>query len=401
MKILRKLLDKQEQMFAKGKPLERFYPAFEAGDTFLFTASKVNKNAPFVRDSIDLKRLMIMVFIALGPCALMAMLNTGYQANLALSGMGSDIQTWRIVIVKAICGTMSYTNPWSNLIHGLLYFLPVMFVTFAVGGVWEMIFAIVRKHEINEGFLVTGLLFPLILPPTIPLWQVAVAISFGVVIGKEVFGGTGYNILNPALTARAFLFFAYPVQISGDAVWVAVDGFTAATPLATVAESGLGALTPNLSWMTAFLGFTPGSMGETSVLACLLGALILIACRIGSWRIMLSVAIGTICGAYLLNAVGSDTNPMFAMPFWWHMVLGGWAFGAIFMATDPVSAPCSNTGRWIYGWLIGFICVLVRVVNPAYPEGMMLTILLLNVFAPLIDHYVVQHHIRKRKARYG
>jgi len=292
-------------------------------------------------------------------------------------------------------------NPLACLIHGALYFFPAYIVTLAVGGAWETLFAIVRKHEIAEGFLVTSLLFPLILPPTIPMWQVALGVSFGVVIGKEVFGGVGMNILNPALTGRAFLFFAYPAQISGETVWTAVpekcavDGFSGATWLARAAEGGLA----EGSWLKAFVGLVPGSMGETSALCCLMGAVVLILSRIGSWRIMAGVVAGTMGTSLLFNIVGSDTNPMFATPFWWHMVLGGWAFGTVFMATDPVSGCNTDKGRLVYGFLIGVLVVLVRVVNPAYPEGMMLAILLMNVFAPLIDHFIVQVNVKRRIAR--
>jgi Na+-transporting NADH:ubiquinone oxidoreductase subunit B len=289
---------------------------------------------------------------------------------------------------------------FGNVLYGALYFFPILITTFAVGGNIEMVTAVIRKHEVNEGFLVTGFLLPLTLPATIPLWQVAVGVAFGVIIGKEVFGGTGMNVLNPALTARAFLFFAYPGQISGDAVWTAannVDGFSGATWLSrAAAEHGV---LDQASWMDSFLGFIPGSMGETSTLACLLGAGVLIATRIGSWRTMAGVVLGTVIVASLLNAVGSDTNPMFAVPFWWHFVLGGWAFGAVFMATDPVSSAFTNTGRLLYGFGIGALVVLVRVVNPAYPEGMMLAILFMNLFAPLFDYFVVQGNIKRRLAR--
>ena len=263
----------------------------------------------------------------------------------------------------------------------------------------------VRRHDVNEGFLVTGMLFPLVLPPTTPLWQVALGISFGVVIGKEVFGGTGMNILNPALTARVFLFFAYPAQLSGDRVWIAAgtspDGYSGATLLGDAAVTGKEALAAGASWTEAFLGTIPGSMGETSALACLIGAAILVLTGIGSWRIMVSVAAGSAVIAYLLNAIGSDTNAMFEVPFVWHVVLGGWAFGAVFMATDPVSAAQSNTGKVVYGFLIGVMAILIRTVNPAFPEGVMLAILFMNIFAALIDYFVVRANIRRRRARYA
>jgi len=282
------------------------------------------------------------------------------------------------------------------MVLGAFYFLPVYIITIAVGGFWEVLFAIVRKHEINEGFLVTSLLFPLILPPDIPYWQVAIGISFGIVIGKEVFGGVGMNILNPALTARAFLFFAYPAQISGDKVWVAVDGLSKATPLAQFADSTMHI---GYSWWDSFIGLIPGSMGETSTLAILIGAFILIVSKVGSWKIMLSIVVGTFLTSLGLNAIGSVSNPMFALPFHWHLVVGGFAFGAVFMATDPVSAAFTEQGKWIYGFLIGVLVVLVRVVNPAFPEGMMLAILFMNVFAPIIDKIFINRNIKRRLAR--
>jgi Na+-transporting NADH:ubiquinone oxidoreductase subunit B len=278
-----------------------------------------------------------------------------------------------------------------------LFFLPVYAVTVAVGGFWEVLFATIRKHEINEGFLVTSLLFPLILPPDIPYWQVAIGISFGVVIGKEVFGGVGMNILNPALTARAFLFFAYPAQISGDKVWVALDGFSQATPLAQFADAALKM--PSFSWWDSFIGLIPGSMGETSTLACIIGALILIISGVGSWRIILSVLAGMVLTSLLFNTIGSSTNPMFAVTPVWHFVMGGFAFGAVYMATDPVSAALTEKGKYIYGLLIGVLVVLVRVLNPAFPEGMMLAILFMNLFSPIIDKIFINANIKRRLAR--
>ena len=406
MKLLRSILDKQSKWFEKGGKLERLYPLWEANDTFLYTPGKVTRAASHVRDALDLKRMMSTVVVALVPCVLWALYNTGFQANQAIAQAGlADLPGWRHIILRLIAGVIdpyNAANPIACIIHGAMYFFPVYIVTLAAGGAWEVLFAIVRKHEINEGFLVTSLLFPLILPPTIPLWQVALGISFGVVIGKEVFGGVGMNILNPALTGRAFLFFAYAKQISGDAVWVAADGFTGATWLAKAAATDPAqAALADQSWVKAFIGLIPGSMGETSALCCLLGAIVLIATQIGAWRVMAGVVAGTIGMSLLLNTVGSETNALFGLPFWWHMVLGGWAFGTVFMATDPVTACYTNTGRIIYGFLIGVLVVLVRVVNPAYPEGMMLAILLMNVFSPLIDHFVVQANIKRRAARYA
>jgi Na+-transporting NADH:ubiquinone oxidoreductase subunit B len=359
-----------------------------------------------LRDGLDLKRMMMTVVIALAGCIYMAMYNTGYQAHLAISNGAAPLDNWQTTAMQALGFAFDPANTWACIVHGALYFFPVLIVTFAVGGTWEVIFAIVRKHEVNEGFFVTGFLLPLIVPPTIPLWQVALGISFGVVIGKEIFGGTGMNILNVALTSRAFLFFAYPAEISGDKCWIAAntagtDAVSGATWLAAASEQGQAALAQGLTWWDAFVGFVPGSMGETSALACLFGMIVLLITGIGSWRVMLSVIVGTIATAALLNAVGSETNLFFDVPFYWHFVLGGWAFGMVFMATDPVTAPATDTGRYIYGFFIGFFVVLVRVVNPAYPEGMMLSILLMNVFAPVIDHYVVKANIKRRNARYA
>jgi Na+-transporting NADH:ubiquinone oxidoreductase subunit B len=405
MRVLRNLLDKQEKLFTNGGPLERFYALFEAGDTFLYTPGHTTRTTAHVRDSLDMKRLMSIVVVALAGCVYMAMYNTGYQANLAISRGAAPLDGWQTAIYQALGFAYDPASILACIVHGALYYLPVLVVTLAVGGAWESLFAVVRGHEINEGFLVTWMLFPLILPPTTPLWQVALGISFGVVVGKEIFGGTGKNIFNPALMSRAFLFFAYPVQLSGDKVWIAAqtstDGVSGATWLATAAEGGVASFAPGVTWREAFLGFVPGSMGETSALACLIGAVILIITGIGSWRIMTGVVLGTIAMSTVLNAVGSATNPFFDVPFWWHFVLGGWAFGTVFMATDPVSATHTNTGRWIYGFLIGVFAIIIRVVNPAYPEGIMLSILLMNVFAATIDHYVVRANIKRRSARYA
>lgn len=400
MKALRSFLDGQHHHFVKGGKLEKFYSLYEAIDTFIYTPDSVTAGRTHVRDGLDLKRLMITVAFALMPCIFFAMWNTGYQANLAYAKLGLvEAAGWRGAVLSAIGIGLDPSNILANFIHGALYFVPVFLVTNIAGGICEAIFASIRGHEINEGFLVTGLLFPLTLPATIPLWQVAVGIIFGVVIGKEVFGGTGKNFLNPALTARAFLYFAYPAQISGDAVWVAVDGYTSATALGVAAQGGISAVTSQMDFLSAFLGTIPGSMGETSALACLVGAVYLIASGIGSWRIMLSVVIGAVGFGILLNTIGSTTNPMFSVPWYWHLVLGGFAFGTVFMATDPVSAAMTQKGQWFYGLLIGVMTVLVRVVNPAYPEGIMLAILFANVFAPLIDWFVIQGNIKRRQAR--
>jgi len=305
------------------------------------------------------------------------------------------------------------SNHVDNFVYGAIFFLPIYIVCMFVGGHVELVFSVLRGHEINEGFLVTGLLFPLTLPASIPLWQVAVGIAFGVIVAKEVFGGTGRNFLNVALTSRAFLYFAYAGQISGDKVWTAVDGFSGATALGQMANAQgnavdslssvqyvWGGVEP-ITLMSAFIGTIQGCVGETSALLCLVGAAILIATGIGSWKIMAGVVGGTIATSLLLNAVGSETNAMFSVPFYWHLAIGGLAFGLVFMATDPVSASMTEKGKWIYGGLIGFMTVLIRVINPAFPEGIMLAILFGNVFAPLIDYFVVQANIRRRSARYA
>ncbi|MDA0588404.1 MAG: NADH:ubiquinone reductase (Na(+)-transporting) subunit B [Planctomycetota bacterium] len=411
MKPLRRLLDSIHPHVAEGGKLRVAYPLYEALDTFLYSPGDVTKGPSHIRDAMDLKRMMGTVVLALGPCILMAMWNTGYQANLAIEHLRIDtagLDNWRYPIIEALGVGFASTSMIANFVHGALYFLPVFLVTQIAGGFWEVVFATIRKHEVNEGFLVTGMLFPLTLPPDIPLWQVAIGISFGVVIGKEVFGGTGRNFLNPALTARAFLYFAYPISMSGASVWTAgftAEGHSQATPLgaipdasiASVQELGMGVLKE--TWFDSFLGCVQGSMGETSTLACLIGAAILIGTGIGSWRIMAGVLIGAIGFGFILNVIGSDTNPMMLMPWYWHLVVGGFAFGTVFMATDPVSAAMTETGKWIYGILIGFVTILIRVLNPAYAEGIMLAILFGNVFAPLIDYYVVQANIKRRQAR--
>ncbi len=405
MSILRRFLDATEERLQSGGKLDRLYPLFEAVDTIFYTPGKVTTGTTHVRGALDLKRMMSVVVVGLIPIVFFAMYNTGLQASRAIAAGAQPLDTWQTSVFQAM-GFGFTSGFWSCFVYGALYFLPVFVMTFAAGGTVEVIFACVRGHEINEGFFVTGFLLPLTLPPTIPLWQVASGAIFGVLIGKEIFGGTGMNILNPALTARAFLFFAYPAEISGDKPWIAadfvgVDGFSGATWLSRAATDGIGALgeVGNGLWWDAFLGFIPGSMGETSALLCLVGAVLLIFTRIGSWRTMLGVTVGTVVMASILNAVGSETNPFFGVPFWWHMVLGGWAFGAVFMATDPVSSAFTETGKLYYGLGIGILVILVRVVNPAYPEGMMLAILFMNMFAPLIDHYFVQANIKRRLAR--
>ena len=401
-KALRKQLDKMEPLFKDGGKLSKLYPVYEMIDTILFTPGYVTKNQTHVRDGIDQKRLMIVVVVSLIPCILFALYNTGLQASLALQSLQNiGPQYWQYQVLKSLNFDFEATSFIAHSIHGLFYFLPVLLVVLATGGFWEVLFAVIRKHDVTEGFLVSAFLIALIVPATVPLWQLVVAVSFGIVIGKEIFGGVGFNFLNPALTTRAFLFFAYPAEISGDKVWVAVDGFTKATPLAVAAQGGTEALESSYSWWDAFIGIIPGSMGETSTLACILGAIFLLTIGIGSWRIMLSVLLGmiiTVLGFNLLAPYVS--NPMFDVSPLWHLVTGGFAFGLVFMATDPVSAAVTNKGKWIYGFLIGFMIALIRVINPAYAEGVMLAILFMNVFAPIIDYFVVQNNIQRRMKRH-
>lgn len=412
MKFLLKLLEKQDHLFHKGGKLERLFPLWDAQGTFLFTPDEVTEKGPHVRDSIDLKRLMIMVVVALIPPTLFSFYNTGYQMAHAY-------------------GEQDVLGFWQIFANGAIANLPIIVVSYATGGLWEGLFAVIRRHKISEGFLVTGLLFPLVLPSTIPLWQVAVGVSFGVVIGKEIFGGTGMNIMNPALTGRVFLFFSFPADISGAKVWIRefhperfpyldtfmfhdasrslVDGYSGATALLTVADIGKGANPvaalsnggfANFEFLDLFIGLVPGSMGETSALACLIGAAILIITRVGSWQIIVSTILGGAGMAYFLNLMAGPELPGFmALPPLYHLVMGGFMFGAVYMATDPVSAAGTAGGKWIYGLSIGMLCILIRVWNPAYPEGMMLAILFMNIFAPLIDHFVMQRNIKRRLKR--
>ncbi|MCV6612954.1 MAG: NADH:ubiquinone reductase (Na(+)-transporting) subunit B [Amphritea sp.] len=397
---LRNILDKMEPHFHKGGKYENWYALYEAADTIFYTPGHVTKAAAHVRDAVDLKRMMILVWMCTFPAVFFGMYNVGLQANTAMAALSiTEPSTWQ----GAIAAGLTSFNPdslWDNIIHGAVYWLPIYITTFVVGGFWEVLFAMKRGHEVNEGFFVTSILFSLILPPSIPLWQVALGISFGVVIGKEVFGGTGKNFLNPALTGRAFLFFAYPAQMSGDAIWTAVDGFSGATPLGLAAAGGVDAiLAQNITWFDAFIGTIQGSVGEVSTLAIMIGGAVLLIAKVAAWRIVAGVFLGMVGMSLLLNVIGSDTNPMFSLPFYWHLVLGGFAFGMFFMATDPVSASMTNTGKWYFGALIGIMVVLIRVVNPAFPEGMMLAILFANLFAPLIDNFVVQANIKRRVMR--
>jgi Na+-transporting NADH:ubiquinone oxidoreductase subunit B len=396
---LRRILDNMAPHFHKGGKHEKWYSLYEAVDTIFYKPADVTKTTSHVRDGIDLKRIMITVWLCTFPAMFYGMYNLGFQANTVMAEMGiAQVEGWRGALIGLFAG-YDANNWWDCFWHGAAYFLPLYAVVFIVGGFWEVLFATIRGHEVNEGFFVTSVLFALICPPDLPLWQAALGISFGVVIGKEIFGGTGKNFLNPALTGRAFLFFAYAGDISGDAVWVAVDGHSGATALSVAAQEGMAVLQGQLTWMDAFIGKMAGSVGEVSTLAILIGGAVLLAMGIASWRIVAGVMLGMVATALLFNSIGSDTNAMFDMPWYWHLVVGGFAFGMIFMATDPVSAAMTDTGKWWFGFIIGFMVVIIRVVNPAFPEGMMLAILLANLFAPLIDHFVVQANIKRRLAR--
>ncbi|WP_226390614.1 NADH:ubiquinone reductase (Na(+)-transporting) subunit B [Penaeicola halotolerans] len=398
MKFLRDLLDKQKPLFQKGGKLEQFYYAFEAGETFLFSPKHTTgPKGAHIKDAIDLKRMMITVVIAMIPCLLFGIWNVGEQHFLATGQAGTFLEKFGL---------------------GAQLVLPIVITAYAAGGLVEAAFAVIRKHPINEGFLVTGMLIPLVVPATLPLWQVALATVFAVVIAKEVFGGTGMNILNVAMTARAFLYFAYPSQISGDQVWTylgdkaPVEGFSGATALAVAYNttvSDIGTVEQALaehntalgdgmfSFFNMFWGAIPGSIGETSTLFALIGALILVATGVGSWKIIVGVFGGAYGMGLLLNALA--VNEFMAMPPHYHLVMGGLAFGAVFMATDPVSAAQTEMGKWIYGILIGVLTVIIRVLNPAYPEGIMLAVLFMNVFAPLVDYYIVQANKKRRLQR--
>jgi Na+-transporting NADH:ubiquinone oxidoreductase subunit B len=401
MKSLNKFFLELKPHFDQGGKFARWYPLYEAFDSFLFSTTKSTSSAPHVRDPIDLKRIMITVIIALVPCTLMALRNTGYQANSALAEIGAMPGGWRGSLMAFI--GVDPGSIISNMAHGALYFVPIYLVTVLAGSVWEALFNLIRGHEFSEAYLVTSLLLPLTLPPTIPLWQVAIGASFGVIFAKEVFGGVGKNFMNPALASRAFIYFAYPAQMTGDRVWLAVDGLSSATPLGAMVQATPDDPTAilDITWSQAFLGNIPGSMGETSALACLMGAALLLVTGIASWRIMFSMLLGAVITAVCFNLVPNPTNPLYAVPVYWHLVLGGFAFGLVFMATDPVSAAQTHTGQWMYGILIGFLVILIRVANPAYPESVMLAILLGNVFAPLFDYFVVRANIKRRIVRHG
>lgn len=410
---LKHLFEKMEPAFLPGGKYEKWYALFEATYTLFYTQGTVTHKDAHVRDAIDSKRMMIIVWLALFPAMFWGMYNVGSQSIMAL-GMGEFAQNvansvnndWHFALANGLGLLNQDAGVLGKMVLGAIFFLPIYLTVFAVGGFWEVLFAVIRKHEINEGFFVTSILLALIVPPTLPLWQAALAATFGVVVAKEVFGGVGKNFMNPALAGRAFLFFAYPAQISGDLVWTAADGFSGATALSQWANGGIEGLKhvatgEAITWMDAFLGNIPGSVGEVSTFALMIGAAIIVFARIASWRIIAGVMIGMAAMATLFNLIGSETNAMFSMPWHWHLVLGGFALGMFFMATDPVSAAFTNKGKWWYGILIGVMCVIIRVANPAYPEGMMLAILFANLFAPIFDYLVVQGNIKRRKARNG
>lgn len=389
MKRLRELIDKIKPNFEKGGKFEKLHSTFDAFETFLFVPNRVTRSGSHIRDCLDLKRVMIVVVVALMPALLFGMYNTGLQHFRAMGVADASV--------------------WTCFWFGFLKVLPIIIVSYVVGLGIEFISAQIRGHEVNEGFLVSGMLIPMVMPVDIPLWMVAVATAFAVIIGKEVFGGTGMNVFNPALLARAFIFFGYTPYISGEKVWVAgltngtgvVDGYSGATPL-TDAASAVLTKADQVQWTHGapidwFLGTIPGCIGETSTLAILIGAVILLWTGIASWRIMLSVFAGGYLTGLLFNLIGA--NAYMDIPAYYHLIIGGFAFGAVFMATDPVTASQTNTGKFIYGFLIGFLAVMIRVLNPGYPEGMMLAILFMNAVAPLIDYYVVQANIRRRNRR--
>ncbi len=395
---LRNYFHSLEPHFEKGGKYEKYYPLFEMIETIFFTSNTVTKVAPHARSFVDMKRVMTYVVISTIPCILWALYNTGLQTNSALATVGVEAQYgWRILLLQYTGLGISPESLASNIFHGLLYFLPIYLTTLIAGGICEVTFATIRGHEVNEGFLVSSMLFALTLPASTPLWQVALGIAFGVVVGKEVFGGTGKNFLNPALTGRAFLYFAYPAYMSGDSIWTPVDGYSGATSLGIAAAEGFESLSNyGITWSDAFFGTIQGSLGETSTLACAIGLVFLLLTKIANYRMVVGCLLGMIIFSSFLNWVGSDTNPMFSMPWYWHLVIGSYAFGLVFMVTEPVSGSHTNLGRYIYGALIGFMVVMIRVLNPAFPEGMMLAILFGNIFAPLIDHFVVMANIKRR-----
>ena len=406
MKFLRRRIDSTKPNFIGDGKYAKWFPLFDAFENFVFNTKKLTKNPVHVRDSVDIQKIMVTVWLAAFRAMCFGMYNLGdYSLNyLNLIGQ-QNTGDWHHVFVNII--GYDHTSFIAKLWFGACYFLPIYITVFVVGIAWEALFAIVRKHEINEGAFVSTILFSLSCPPDLPLWQAAMGITFGLVIGKEIFGGTGKNFLNPALTGRAFLYFAYPAQISGDKVWIAgladnnilPEGYSGATALGVAATDGMEGVHNNFTWTDSFLGFIPGSVGETSVVAIGIGLLILLLTKVASYRIILGTLVGMILMSTTLNIVGSETNPMFYVPWYWHLVIGSFAFGLVFMATEPVSGSGTNTGRWIYGLVIGITVVLIRVINPAFPEGMMLAILFANLLAPVIDHLVVMSNIKRRKVR--
>jgi Na+-transporting NADH:ubiquinone oxidoreductase subunit B len=434
MRFLRKLIDDKRSLYhEEGSKFHKMWPLFDAMETFLFApGNTAPKKGPHVRDYIDLKRTMTVVILALVPCLLFSIYNTGYQHFAAIASQPTDqayVASWLQGLFFGATYNPDAAHPgfWDITLFGLQQMVPIIFVSYFVGLNIEGIFAVWRKEEVSEGFLVSGLLIALIVPPSIPLWQLAIGVAFSVVLCKEVFGGTGMNIFNPALMVRAFLFFAFAGQMSGSKVWVAgngshdlIDGFTGATPLAAAAGARLTQANVDaagtvasaqdaildaggnaLDWADLFWGFCPGSAGETSAFCCLIGAVLLLISGIASWRVMVAGVIGLFLTGWLMNWQLGHQDGLFSLPPEYHLVMGGFAFGLVFMATDPVSSPETNVGKWIYGLLIGFLTVVVRSVNPAYPEGAMLAILLMNAFAPAIDYFVVAANIRRRKARNG
>ena len=396
---MRKIFDNLKPVFAPGGRLERWKEIFEVIENFFYSSGRRTFGSVHVRDASDVQRVMVTVMVATLPAVFYGMYNIGFQALQVIDLSNINIkEDWHFIFIDLFCGY----NPnsfFDCVWYGACFFIPIYAVTFIVGILWEMVFAVIRKHEISEGAFVTTILFALCCPPDAPLWQVALGISFGIVIGKEVFGGTGKNFLNPALAGRVFLYFAYPTYWSGDSVWVAVDGYSSPTILSVAAQDGLQGVLSNITWIEAFIGNIPGSIGETSSLFIIMGLILLFYNKVASWRIVIGVLIGTAFTSYLFNFIGSTTNPMFSLPFYWHIVIGGYAFGLTFMAVEPVTGSHTNLGRWYYGILIGVMVVLIRVINPAFPEGMMLAILFANLFAPIIDHFVQERNIKSRLKR--
>ena len=399
MNFLRKIFDDLKPTFSPGGRFERWNVIFDVIENFFYSSGRRTFGSVHVRDASDVQRIMVTVMVATLPAVFYGMYNIGFQALQVIDLYDPTFKNdWHFVFIDLLCN-YNPQNIFDCLWYGACFFIPIYAVTFVVGILWEMIFAFVRNHEISEGAFVTTILFALCCPPDAPLWQVALGISFGIVIGKEVFGGTGKNFLNPALAGRVFLYFAYPAQWSGDSAWVAVDGFSSPTILSVAAQEGMQGVLTDISWSEAFIGSMPGSIRETSTLFILLGLLLLFYNKVASWRIVVGVLLGTIFTSALFNTIGSDTNPMFSLPFYWHIVIGGYAFGLTFMAVEPVTGSHTNLGRWYYGILIGIMVVLIRVINPAFPEGMMLAILFANLFAPIIDHFVQERNIKMRLRR--